>query len=59
VRLGENAFVLVGDYTIPDDRIIELDEAEAAALLRNRNHRDVVEVLGWVEEGRQEERPSA
>jgi hypothetical protein len=57
LRLGENVRTF-GDASIPDDRIIELSEEDAAAFLRDRRTRSSVEVLGWVDDP-DEERPSA
>ena len=36
--------------TLPDDRVIELSEEEAAAFLRDRSSARTVEVLGWVDD---------
>jgi hypothetical protein len=56
VRLGANVHTFAG-ATIPDDRIVQLTEHEAAAALRDRVTRNSVEVLGWVESETEEERP--
>jgi hypothetical protein len=58
VRLGENVRTF-GDATIPDDRIVELSDEEAAAFLRDRRTRNSVEILGWVEDSLEEARPPA
>lgn len=44
---GWSAF---GGGTIPEDRIVEIPEADAAAFLRDRSAARKVEILGWVEE---------
>jgi hypothetical protein len=56
VRFGENVHTF-GGATLPDDRIVELTEHEAAAFLRDRVSRSSAEVLGWVESDAEEERP--
>jgi hypothetical protein len=56
LRLGENVRTL-GDASIPEDRIVELSEEDAAAFLRDRSARSSVEVLGWVDDHPHEERP--
>ena len=38
-----------GGYEIPDDRVIVITEAEAAAFLRDRGTARTVEILGWVD----------
>ena len=58
LRLGENVHSF-GDAIIPDDRVVELTEEDAAAFLRDRSTRSSVEVLGWVDECSDEEHPSA
>ena len=58
VRLGENVLAF-GGASIPDDRIVELREEDAAAFLRDRGTRKDVEVLGWVDDQPEEERPPA
>jgi len=58
VGLGENVLAL-GGASIPDDRIVELREEDAAAFLRDRGTRKDVEVLGWVDDQPEEERPPA
>lgn len=45
--LGDN-LIPYGGYVIPPSRIIELEEADAAAYLRTVGTRGV-EILGWVE----------
>jgi hypothetical protein len=45
--LGDN-WIPYGGYVIPPDRIVELEEAEAAAYLRMAGTRRV-EIPGWVE----------
>ena len=57
VRLGENVRTF-GDAHIPDDRIVELSEEEAAAFLRDRGTRNSVEVLGWVDDDPKERSPA-
>jgi hypothetical protein len=49
VRLLGNGWQTFGGAAIPDDRIIELSEEEAAAFLKDRRSARRVEVLGWVE----------
>jgi hypothetical protein len=39
-----------GGATIPDDRIVDVTEEEAAAFLKDRSTARTVEVLGWVDE---------
>jgi len=56
VRLGENVHSF-GDAPIPDDRIVELSEEDAAAVLHDRHSRNSVEVLGWVDDDPEQERP--
>lgn len=45
--LGDN-WIPDGGYAIPPDRVIELEEADAAPYLRTAGTRKV-EILGWVE----------
>jgi len=47
VKLGENVRSF-GVARIPEDRIVELSEEDAARFLRDRRSRDSVKVLGWV-----------
>jgi hypothetical protein len=44
-----------GEAEIPDDGVIELSEADAARVLRDRGAARSVEVLGWVEAAASEE----
>ena len=44
-----------GEAEIPDDGVIELSEADAARVLRDRGLARSVEVLGWVEAAASEE----
>lgn len=39
-----------GGATIPEDRIIEVSESEAAEFLRHRGSARRVEILGWVDD---------
>jgi hypothetical protein len=45
--LGDN-WIVYGGGTMPEDRIIELSEEEAAAFLRHRGSHRRVEFLGWI-----------
>jgi hypothetical protein len=47
--LGDNWHAF-GGLTIPDDRVVEVTEQEAAAFLRDRSSARSVEVLGWVDD---------
>jgi hypothetical protein len=44
-----------GEAEIPDDWVIEISEADAARVLRDRGAARSVEVLGWVEAAASEE----
>src|SRR5882757_4049929 len=44
------SFHSYGGFEIPDDGVIELPEADAAAFLHRRGAARSVEVLGWVED---------
>jgi hypothetical protein len=52
--VGEN-WLEYGGAVIPDDRVVEVSEAEAAALLRDHGSARSVEVLGWVDDHAQSE----
>jgi hypothetical protein len=58
LRLAENVHSF-GDVSIPDDRIVEISEEDAAAFLRDRSTRSSVEVLGWVDDHPDEEHSPA
>jgi hypothetical protein len=49
VKLGPNVFAY-GGWSIPDDRIVILPEAEAAAALRDRHGRGQIEFIEYVED---------
>jgi hypothetical protein len=58
VRLGESVRAF-GGGAIPEDRIVELSEEDAAEFLRDRRTRNSVEVLGWVDDQPEDELPQA
>jgi hypothetical protein len=58
VKLGENVRSF-GVARIPEDRIVELSEEDAARFLRDRRSRDSVKVLGWVNDDPDEESATA
>jgi hypothetical protein len=50
LRLLGEGWTSYGGYTIPDDRIVEVSEEEAATYLRYRGRARSVEFLEWVED---------
>ena len=48
IRLLGDDWIPYGGYAIPPDRLIELEEADAAAYLRTAGRRKV-EIVGWVD----------
>ena len=57
VRLLGDGWHTYGGATIPDDRVVEVSEEEAAAFLKNRSVARTVEVIGWVDEQSEEGEP--
>lgn len=58
LRLLGNGWIAYGGYTLPDDRIIEVTEEEAANFLRQRGSARSVEFLCWVEDSDDAEKPA-
>ncbi len=56
VKLGPNVHAY-GGWSIPDDRIVILPEAEAAAALRDRHIRGQIEFIEYVEDDTHTEAP--
>jgi hypothetical protein len=56
VKLGPNVHAY-GGGSIPDDRIVILPEAEAAAALRDRHMRGQIEFIEYVEDHTHTEAP--
>jgi hypothetical protein len=50
LRLLGEGWHAYGDAPLPDDRVIEVTEAEAAVFFRGRGAARRVEFLGWVED---------
>ena len=57
VKLGQNVHSF-GGAAIPDDRIVELSEEEAAAALKDRATRNSIEIIGWVESQPEKDPPA-
>ena len=52
-----SSFIPYGGFEIPDDGVIELPEADAAAFLHRRGAARSVEVLGWIEDDSRDDPP--
>jgi hypothetical protein len=52
-----SSFIAYGGFNIPDDGVIELSEADAAAFLHRRGAARNGEVLGWIEDEPQDDPP--
>jgi hypothetical protein len=57
LRLLGDGWFAYGGAEIPEDRVVEVPEAEAAELLRDRSSARRVEVLGWVDNDGEKDPP--
>jgi hypothetical protein len=57
MRLLGDGWSSFGGAAIPNDRVIEVSEEDAAVYLKDRSAARRVEVLGWVEDQGEEEKP--